>query len=116
MSLKGNIQSVVSYFKNLINRMFVIWQNARSAIHKPVVVGHTIFTARRAQITLYFSDHTSDNMLRVKKAAYDFFNDHPMETKNGKFLLAGGFIGLQIALNEEMKRTHVLIDSSVFLA
>ncbi len=71
--------------------------------------------ARRGQITIYFADHTSDNMLRVRKAAYDFFKDNPKKTKNGEFLLAGGRIGLEIALNEEMKRSHLLIDCMVLL-
>jgi hypothetical protein len=71
--------------------------------------------AKRAQITLYFSDHTSDNMLRVKKAAYDFFKENPMKTANGEFLLAGGRIGLEIALNEEMKNTHAVMDAAVLV-
>jgi len=66
--------------------------------------------AQRAQITLYFADHTSDNMLRIKKAAYDFFKDTPMKTEHGEFLLAGGRIGLEIALNEEMKDSHAKMD------
>ena len=69
--------------------------------------------AQRAQITLYFADHTSDNMLRVKKAAYDFFKEHSMKTKDGAFLLAGGRIGLEIALNEEMKNSHAVMDAAV---
>ena len=71
--------------------------------------------AQRGQITLYFADHTSDNMLRVKKAAYDFFKDHPIKTKDGEFLLAGGRIGLEIALNEEMKNTHAVMDAAVLV-
>ena len=67
----------------------------------------------RAQITLFFSDHTSDNLLRIRDAAYGFFKNHPMKTKNGDFKLAGGRIGMEIALNEEMKRSHVLIDLTV---
>jgi predicted RND superfamily exporter protein len=68
------------------------------------------------QITLYFSDHTSDNMLRIRDAAYDFFKTHPMKTEQGEFKLAGGAIGLEIAVNEEMQRSHVIMDSMVFLA
>ena len=66
--------------------------------------------AKRGQITLNFADHTSDNMLRVKKAAYDFFKDNPMKTERGEFLLAGGGIGLEIALNEEMRDSHAKMD------
>lgn len=72
-------------------------------------------TQQRAQMTLYFSDHTSENMLRIRKAAYAFFDDHPMETENGRFHLAGGAIGMEIAVNEEMKRAHALMDSLVLI-
>ena len=64
----------------------------------------------RTQITLFFSDHTSDNLLRIRKEAYAFFKEHPMELESGRFLLAGGRIGMEIALNEEMKQTHAMMD------
>jgi predicted RND superfamily exporter protein len=67
----------------------------------------------RAQIILYFSDHTSENLLRIRDAAYDFFKDRPMKIEKGEFKLAGGRIGMEIALNEEMKRSHALIDLTV---
>ncbi len=70
----------------------------------------------RAQITLFFADHTSENLLRIRRAAYDFFKDHPMKIGKGEFKLAGGRIGREIALNEEMKRSHVLIDLTVYAA
>ncbi len=67
----------------------------------------------RAQITLFFSDHTSGNLLRIRNAAYDFFRDRPMKVEKGEFMLAGGRIGMEIALNEEMERSHVIIDLTV---
>jgi predicted RND superfamily exporter protein len=70
----------------------------------------------RAQITLFFADHTSDNLLRIRKAAYDFFKDHPIKIKKGEFKLAGGRIGMEMAVNEEMKRSHLIIDSMVLAA
>ncbi len=70
----------------------------------------------KAQITLYFSDHTSDNLLRIREAAYKFFEDRPMKLKEGEFFLAGGRIGMEIATNEEMRRTHAAIDSMVLAA
>jgi len=73
-------------------------------------------TLERAQITLFFSDHTSDNMLRIRNAAYDFFKDNPMKTERGEFKLAGGAIGLEIAVNDEMERSHVIMDSMVLVA
>jgi uncharacterized protein len=69
-----------------------------------------------AQITLFFSDHTSDNMLRIRDAAYDFFKNNPMKTERGEFKLAGGAIGLEIAVNEEMQESHATMDSLVLLA
>jgi uncharacterized protein len=69
----------------------------------------------RSHITLFFADHTSDNLLRIKKAAYDFFKDRPMTLENGEFKLAGGRIGLEIAVNEEMKASHMKIDIMVLL-
>lgn len=73
-------------------------------------------TLDKAQITLYFADHTSDNLLRIRDAAYDFFKNHPMKTERGEYKLAGGRIGMEIALNEEMKRSHMLIDLTVYAA
>jgi len=70
----------------------------------------------RAQITLFFSDHTSDNLARIHDAAYAFFKTHPTSTERGHFLLAGGRIGLEMAVNDEMKRSHFLIDGAVLLA
>jgi predicted RND superfamily exporter protein len=67
----------------------------------------------RAQLTLFFSDHTSENLLRIRDAAYDFFNTHPMKIGKGEFKLAGGRIGLEIAVNEEMKGSHMKIDLMV---
>ncbi|HSB06795.1 MAG TPA: MMPL family transporter, partial [Thermodesulfobacteriota bacterium] len=67
----------------------------------------------RAQITLFFADHTSENLLRIREAAYDFFKDHPMKIGKGEFKLAGGRIGLEMAINEEMMRTHAIIDLTV---
>jgi uncharacterized protein len=68
---------------------------------------------RMAKTTIYFSDHTSSNLLRIRDAAYDFFKKYPQKTKQGEFILAGGSIGMEIAVNEEMKRTHMAIDMMV---
>jgi len=70
----------------------------------------------RCQITLFFADHTSDSMLRIRKAAYDYFDNHSMKTDKGEFKLAGGRIGMEIGLNEEMKRSHVVMDTLVLVA
>jgi predicted RND superfamily exporter protein len=68
---------------------------------------------KMSQITIYFSDHTSDNLLRIRDAAYKFFEKYPMNTEDGEFFLAGGRIGMEMATNEEMKRTHAVIDIMV---
>jgi len=70
----------------------------------------------RAQITLFFSDHTTENLLRTRDSAYEFFKTHPMRLGKGEFKLAGGRIGLEMAVNEEMKRSHLIIDSMVLAA
>lgn len=67
----------------------------------------------RSQITLFFADHTSENLLRIREAAYDYFKNRPMKIEKGEFKLAGGRIGLEIALNEEMTRSHAIIDLTV---
>ena len=69
----------------------------------------------RSQITLYFADHTSKNLLRIRDAAYDFFKGNPMKIEKGQFHLAGGRVGLEIAVNDEMKRSHLAIDSMVLV-
>jgi len=68
---------------------------------------------KMSQITIYFSDHTSDNLLRIHEAATQFFEKYPMKTEAGEFFLAGGRIGMEMATNEEMKRTHAVIDIMV---
>jgi uncharacterized protein len=73
-------------------------------------------TLERSRLTLFFADHTSDNLLRIRNAAYGFFKDRPMKTEKGQFQLAGGRIGMEIGVNEEMKRTHLLIDLAVYLS
>ncbi|MBT8341520.1 MAG: MMPL family transporter [Desulfatitalea sp.] len=69
-----------------------------------------------SQTILFFSDHTSDNLLRIRDAAYDYFKMHPAKVENGEFKLAGGRIGMEIALNEAMKKYHVVIDLMIYSA
>ncbi|MBF0523679.1 MAG: MMPL family transporter [Deltaproteobacteria bacterium] len=68
----------------------------------------------QSQITLFFTDHISNNLARIKYAAYDFFKNHPKRTAQGEFKLAGGRIGFELALNDEIKWAQVTIDSLVF--
>ena len=71
-------------------------------------------TLERAQLTLYFADHTSDNLLRIRDAAYDFFKTNPAKLSRGEFKLAGGRIGMEIALNEEIKKDTAKTDAIVY--
>ncbi|MBF0550354.1 MAG: MMPL family transporter [Deltaproteobacteria bacterium] len=68
----------------------------------------------QSQITLFFTDHISNNLARIKYAAYDFFKNHPKRTSQGEFKLAGGRIGLELALNDEINWAQITIDSLVF--
>ncbi|MBW2369097.1 MAG: MMPL family transporter, partial [Deltaproteobacteria bacterium] len=68
---------------------------------------------RMTQMTVYFTDHTSDNLLRIRDELQAFFKTHPMKIDAGEFLLAGGAVGMELATNEEMKRTHATIDMMV---
>jgi uncharacterized protein len=70
-------------------------------------------TLERSQVTLFFSDHKADNLIKIREAAYDFFKKRPSKIDTGEFKLAGGRIGLEMAVNEEIKRSHVIIDSMV---
>ncbi len=69
----------------------------------------------RSRVTLFFADHTSDNLLRIRDTAYAYFKDHPMKTEKGHFELAGGRIGMEIGVNEEMMRTHLYIDLAIYV-
>jgi len=68
------------------------------------------------QMTLYFSDHTSDNLHRIRKSADEFFRIYPSETEAGKFFFAGGRVGMEMATNEEMKQTHAKMEIMVLLS
>ena len=70
----------------------------------------------RAQDTLYFSDHTSENLLRIREASYDFFKDRPMKIEKGEFKLAGGRIGMEIGVNDEIIHAHATMDAAVLIA
>jgi predicted RND superfamily exporter protein len=68
---------------------------------------------KMTRLSVFFTDHTSDNLLRIRDAAYEFFREYPMKIDAGTFQLAGGRVGMEIAVNEEMKRSHLLIDAMV---
>lgn len=73
----------------------------------------------KANLSIYFPDHTSANLERIRNAAYAFFETYPMEIDVGKFQLSGGRIGMEIATNDEMKERHAKVEmmvlSSIFI-
>ncbi|MBT8340272.1 MAG: MMPL family transporter [Desulfatitalea sp.] len=69
-----------------------------------------------AQTFLFFADHTSDNLIRIRDAAYAYFKTHPAKIETGEFILAGGTLGMEMAINESMKKYHVLIDAMIYSA
>lgn len=71
---------------------------------------------QRTQMALFFKDHTSGSLARIREALSDFFDFTPVEAAGGRFRYAGGRIGLEMALNEEMERTHAVIDALVLAA
>jgi predicted RND superfamily exporter protein len=87
----------------------------RQSVDPPTVRRYFDDPMERSQITLFFADHTSDNLLRIRDAAYGFFKERSMKTEKGEFKLAGGRIGMEIAVNDEMKASHVKIDSLVLI-
>ncbi len=68
---------------------------------------------QKTKLTIFFTDHTSDNLKRIHAAAKEFFVNTPQKIDSGEFLLAGGAVGMEIAINEEMKRTHTMVDLMV---
>jgi uncharacterized protein len=87
----------------------------RQSVDPPTVRRYFDDPMERSQITLFFADHTSDNLLRIRDAAYGFFKSRPMKIKNGEFKLAGGRIGMEIAVNDEMRASHAKIDTLVLI-
>ncbi len=66
-----------------------------------------------ARITLFFSDHTADSLQLIREASASFFRAYPVSTAGGEFRLAGGSIGLEMAMNDEIKRFHARVDLMV---
>ena len=86
---------------------------ARSSVQTATLQLYFDAKMQMSQLSIYFTDHTSTNLLRIRDAAYDFFSDRPMKIETGEFLMAGGAVGMEMATNEEMKRTHTNIDLMV---
>jgi predicted RND superfamily exporter protein len=89
---------------------------ARAALSVPMQRLYFDVDMKMSHIDLSFTDHTSDNLLRIREAAYGFFDEYPQKIDAGEFFLIGGTIGMEIATNEEMKRTHARIEIMVLSA
>jgi len=67
-------------------------------------------------VLMFFKDHTEETIERIRESMKDFFAIHPKVLDKGEFLLAGGVIGMETAVNEEIAATHAKIDSYVLIA
>ncbi|MBT8342089.1 MAG: MMPL family transporter, partial [Desulfatitalea sp.] len=124
-------------FNNTIKSVNLLWHDADEAWNQLPVQPHVMRfcigyvvtslgsktlnlfmdeSRRYAQTILFFADHTSDNLIRIRDASYDYFKTHPAKIEKGEFKLAGGRIGMEIALNEAMKKYHVVIDLMIYTA
>lgn len=65
---------------------------------------------------LFFKNHTDETISRIRENVNEFFRNYPKQIDVGEFLLAGGVIGMETAVNEEIEAAHVKIDSTVLAA
>jgi len=66
-----------------------------------------------ANTLLFFKDHTEKTIERIREEVKAFFKKHPMKIDSGEFLLAGGVIGMETAVNEEIAGLHAKVDALV---
>jgi hypothetical protein len=69
-----------------------------------------------SNILMFFKNHTEDTIDRIRKNVNEFFTIYPKQIDKGEFLLAGGVIGMETAVNEELGAAHVRIDSTILIA
>ncbi len=62
---------------------------------------------------LFFKDHTEETINRIKVHMKEFFETFPQQLDFGEFLLAGGVIGMETAVNEEISALHAKVDGLV---
>ena len=67
-------------------------------------------------ILMFFKNHTEETIGRIRETMKAFFQDHPKVIDKGEFLLAGGVIGMETAVNEELAIAHVRIDATIIAA
>jgi predicted RND superfamily exporter protein len=66
-----------------------------------------------SNILMFFKDHTEETITRIRELMDEFFKDHPKKLDIGEFLLAGGVIGMETAVNEEISGLHAKVDALV---
>ena len=69
-----------------------------------------------SNILMFFKNHTEDTIDRIRKTVNEFFTIYPKQLDKGEFLLAGGVIGMETAVNEELGVSHARIDSTILIA
>jgi len=69
-----------------------------------------------SNILMFFKNHTEDTIDRIRKNVNEFFTIYPKQIDKGEFLLAGGVIGMETAVNEELGAAHLKIDSTILIA
>jgi hypothetical protein len=69
-----------------------------------------------SNILMFFKNHTEDTIDRIRKNVNEFFTIYPKQVDKGEFLLAGGVIGMETAVNEELGVAHVRIDATILIA
>ena len=67
-------------------------------------------------VLMFFKNHTEETINRIRKNMKKFFTIYPQQLPYGEFLLAGGVIGMETAVNEEIAATHFRIDLYVLIA
>ena len=72
-----------------------------------------------SNILMFFKDHTESTIGRIRDHMKRFFELYPKKIDKGEFLLAGGVIGMETAVNEEIEDQHyrviVLVLGAIFL-
>lgn len=66
---------------------------------------------------MFFKDHTEKTIDRIRTNMKEFFEIYPQTVEGlGEYLLAGGVIGMETAVNEEIASTHRNVDAYVLIA
>jgi predicted RND superfamily exporter protein len=69
-----------------------------------------------SNILMFFKNHTDETIGRIRTEVEAFFKNHPKKLEMGEFLLAGGVIGMETAINEEISNLHAKVDALVLSA